>query len=159
MAEKHMDLKSRQLLLFDKNWRFTRKDVAHAENVTFNDTGWRALDLSHDWSIEGPFSQDAPSGGGGGYLPGGIGWYRKRFRLSDEDQNQQYSLQFDGVYKDCDVWLNGKPSSHELFQSNQRKAFNGLCLAIAQSTAPSGTLRITASAPGLATGAATVQTS
>ncbi|TFG72263.1 MAG: glycoside hydrolase family 2, partial [Anaerolineales bacterium] len=108
MEEKPMDLQPRQHLLFDKDWRFTRKDVAHAENVAFKDTGWRALDLPHDWSIEGPFDPDAPAGGGGGYLPGGIGWYRKRFRLSDEDRKKQFTLQFDGVYKNCDVWLNGE---------------------------------------------------
>jgi beta-galactosidase len=53
---------------------------------------------------------------------------------------------------------NGNPVSHEPFQSNQRRAFHGLCLAIVQSTTTAGTLQITASAPGLEADSVTVQT-
>jgi beta-galactosidase len=66
--------------------------------------------LPHDWSIAGPFSQDHPSGGGGGYLPGGIGWYRKTFEWDPADQDKTVGIEFDGVYKNCDVWIN----SHHL---------------------------------------------
>jgi beta-galactosidase len=103
-----MNLQSRQHLFFDRGWCFARGDIAGAEAVLFDDTGWRTLDLPHDWSIEGPFSEDAPCGGGGGYLPGGIGWYRKQFSLPSQGRDRQVTIQFDGVYKNCDVWLNGQ---------------------------------------------------
>ena len=103
-----MKLEPRHQLLFDSDWRFARGDVDGAEAVAFDDADWRRLNLPHDWSIEGPFSEDAPCGGGGGYLPGGVGWYRKRFTLPDQDRDKRVTIQFDGVYKNCDVWLNGQ---------------------------------------------------
>ncbi|MBN1139403.1 MAG: DUF4982 domain-containing protein [Anaerolineae bacterium] len=93
--------------LFDDDWRFFRGDAPGAQDVVYDDHAWRKLDLPHDWSIAGPFSQDHPSGGGGGYLPGGVGWYRKSFRLPEEDRGRTISIAFDGVYKNCDVWING----------------------------------------------------
>ena len=92
---------------FDENWRFTRGDVPGAEQSNFEDSAWSVVHLPHDWSIAGPFSQDHPSGGGGGYLPGGIGWYRKTFEWAQADQNKTIRIEFDGVYKNCDVWING----------------------------------------------------
>ena len=103
-----MDRYPRQHTRFDTDWTFTRGDVPGAEAPTFNDSAWRRLDLPHDWSIEGPFSEDHPSGARGGALPGGVGWYRKEFVLLDQDPDSQVTLQFDGVYKNCDVWLNGQ---------------------------------------------------
>jgi len=92
---------------FDADWTFIKGDVLGAEDPAFDDTDWRQLDLPHDWSIEGPFSEDHPSGGGGGSLPGGVGWYRKRFSLPAHDRDKRISVTFDGVYKECDVWING----------------------------------------------------
>lgn len=99
---------TRQHNLFDTDWRFVRRDVPGAEAVAFDDADWRALDLPHDWSIEGSFSEDAPCGGGGGYLPGGVGWYRKHFALPAGDEGRRVTAQFDGVYKHADVWINGQ---------------------------------------------------
>ena len=62
---------------FDDNWKFYLGDIQGAENISFSDVKWRELDLPHDWSIEGSFRPDNPSGHQGGLLPGGIGWYRK----------------------------------------------------------------------------------
>ncbi len=64
---------------FDFNWKFFKEDIAEVWNVAFNDANWESVNLPHDWSIEGPFSEDNPSGDAGGYLPGGIGWYRNHF--------------------------------------------------------------------------------
>ncbi|MHB1024003.1 MAG: glycoside hydrolase family 2 TIM barrel-domain containing protein, partial [Acidobacteriaceae bacterium] len=61
----------------------------------------------HDWSIAGPFRENNPSGPHGAYLPGGIGWYRKKIRLPDAAKGKQISIEFDGVYMNSDVWLNG----------------------------------------------------
>ncbi len=70
---------SRTLLDFDDGWLFSRGDFASAAMPAFRDSAWRPVTLPHDWSSEGPFS--AESGSGNGYAPGGIGWYRKHFRL------------------------------------------------------------------------------
>jgi beta-galactosidase len=72
---------SRYHLLMDRNWKFFLGDDSTASRITLNDNSWRILDLPHDWSIEGELKKDAPTGGGGGYLPTGIGWYRKQFVL------------------------------------------------------------------------------
>src|SRR5579875_2513708 len=67
----------------------------------------RTLALPHDWSIEGPFDEHEPTGGPGGYLPTGIGWYRKRFRAPENYRSQKVSIEFDGVYQNSEVWING----------------------------------------------------
>jgi len=98
---------SRYHLLMDRNWRFFLDDDSTASRTAFNDNAWRVLDLPHDWSIEGEFKKDAPTGGGGGYLPTGIGWYRKQFALPSSVRGKQISIQFDGVYMNSEVWING----------------------------------------------------
>jgi beta-galactosidase len=98
---------ARYHLLMDKSWKFYLGDDKSASEITFNDIAWRTLDLPHDWSIEGQFSKDATTGGGGGYLPTGIGWYRKQFTLPSSVKGRQVSIQFDGVYQNSEVWING----------------------------------------------------
>ena len=73
---------------------------------------WRTLDLPHDWSIEGTPNEKAPGGGGTGYFPGGIGWYRKTFRLPKSAGGETVWLEFDGVYMNSDVWVNGVHLGH-----------------------------------------------
>ena len=92
---------------FDANWHFHLGDVPEAKNTDFVDNSWRQLDLPHDWSIEGTFNKDNPAGVGGGALPGGIGWYRKTFMLPVVDRNKSVFIDFDGVYMNSDVWING----------------------------------------------------
>jgi beta-galactosidase len=99
---------SRLETLFDSGWRFFQGDPGKADEPGFNDKSWRLLDLPHDWSIEGIFDQKAPAGGSGGYLPAGIGWYRKHFTISRNDLKMNYLILFDGVYMNSDVWLNGQ---------------------------------------------------
>ena len=71
---------------------------------------WRILNLPHDWAIEGDFSETNPSGTGGGALPGGIGWYKKTFKIPESDKNKEIYIDFDGAYMNTTVWING----HEL---------------------------------------------
>jgi beta-galactosidase len=97
----------RQRLSMDPGWRFTLGDPAGAEQPGFDDHAWRRLDLPHDWSIEGTPRQDAPGGGRVGYFPTGIGWYRKAFRLPAGTRGHEARLEFDGVYMNSDVWING----------------------------------------------------
>ncbi len=91
----------------DPGWRFSRGDPAGAEQPRFNDRAWRRLDVPHDWSIEGTPTEDAPGGGRVGYFPNGVGWYRKTFRLPAGALTGAVWLEFDGVYMNSDVWLNG----------------------------------------------------
>ena len=98
---------NRQHLSMDHNWKFIQSDVKGAEKQSYDDTNWRTLNIPHDWSIEGEFKEDAITKGAGGYLPTGIGWYRKHFSLSSIGKNQQVWIEFDGVYMNSDVWING----------------------------------------------------
>src|SRR5579863_2419943 len=93
---------------FDTGWKFTKGALENAQSAAFADETWTPLDLPHDWSIAGSPSQDAPSGPNGGYLPTGVGWYRKTFRLPQSDAGRRIMLQFDGVYQCSDVWINGQ---------------------------------------------------
>lgn len=91
---------------FDFGWKFLKGDVPGAQQPTFSDASWRDVDLPHDWSIEGPFGEKEPASGAGAYLPTGVGWYRKKFRLSEAYRNKVVVLEFDGVYQNSEVWIN-----------------------------------------------------
>ncbi|WP_406843927.1 glycoside hydrolase family 2 TIM barrel-domain containing protein [Flavobacterium soyae] len=94
--------------LFDYNWKFFLGDDSEAKTNSFNDTGWRKLDLPHDWSIEGKIHPKNTTGGGGGYFPAGIGWYRKTFQVPDEWKTKKTAVYFEGVYMNSEVFINGK---------------------------------------------------
>ena len=97
----------RDIVNFDKNWRFIKHDTTGADNPAFNDVQWRTLDVPQDWSIEGPYDQANPTGSGGGYLLAGIGWYRKSFTMDAGDAKRKVSVEFDGVMSNSEVWING----------------------------------------------------
>ena len=97
----------REMKLLVKDWKFTQSDTQAAQPATFNDGGWRILDIPHDWSIEGDFSKEHPSTFNQGALPTGIGWYRKHFYLPADAGNQHVQLNFEGVFQRADVWVNG----------------------------------------------------
>lgn len=97
----------RKITSFDPDWRFFKGDASSAENISFDDSKWRTLDVPHDWSIEGPYDKTNPTARGGGYLPAGIGWYRKTFTLTEADASKLHSIEFDGVMRISDVWING----------------------------------------------------
>lgn len=90
---------------FDLGWKFFKGDLNGAQKPAFNDSKWRDVELPNDWSIEGPFNKNNPSCQA--YLPGGIGWYRKIFRISDRYRGKKVIIKFDGVYEDSKVWING----------------------------------------------------
>jgi beta-galactosidase len=98
---------SRFTTSFDKAWLFLKSDAQDAEQLNFADSSWRKLDVPHDWSIEGPFDAKNPTGGAGGFLPAGIGWYRKHFTVSRDQVGHHVFIDFDGVMANSDVWLNG----------------------------------------------------
>jgi len=92
---------------FTENWKFYLGDDSVAYTPAYDDTGWRTLDLPHDWSIEADFSVDNPATPGGGALPGGIGWYRKEFTIDKSNENKNIYIDFDGIYWNSKVWING----------------------------------------------------
>ena len=103
-------------------WKFFKGDQSGAEKVSFDDSLWRTVTVPHDWSIEGPYSQEWASGTG--FLPGGVGWYRNTFRLNpDDSKDKSIFIEFDGVYRDSEVWINGhflgkRPNGYISFQYN-----------------------------------------
>jgi beta-galactosidase len=97
----------RERLKFNDSWRFIIDDSEDFSNPDYDDLGWRELNLPHDWSIEGKFNKENPSGVGGGALPGGIGWYRKTFFIPLEDSVKRIYITFDGVYHNSEVFING----------------------------------------------------
>ena len=93
----------------DLEWRFHLGDVDGASQPGYDDSGWRRLDLPHDWAVEGDFSQANPSGVTGGALPGGVGWYRKTFIIDAADEGKRVSVLFEGSYMNTEVFVNGRP--------------------------------------------------
>ncbi|MDZ4148830.1 MAG: beta-galactosidase GalA [Flavobacteriaceae bacterium] len=127
----------REKINFDENWRFhfghasdPAKDfnygVANIFSKTgktddtpmgnkFDDSKWRSLDLPHDWAVELPFvnseNRDVMSHGykpvGGLFPETSIGWYRKSFEIKNPLPNERYEIQFDGIFRDAEIWING----------------------------------------------------
>jgi beta-galactosidase len=102
----------RTIKSFDADWRFSQGDPAGAEQSQFDDSTWQRLNVPHDWSIEGPFAETNQAGGAGGFLPGGVAWYRKHFTLSAGEPNRRVFIEFDGVMANSDVWINGFHLGH-----------------------------------------------
>ena len=93
--------------LFVDNWLFKLADSTNMSLPDYKDYSWRQLTLPHDWAIEGDFLATNPSGESGGSLPGGIGWYRKHFDINDYSKAKRYYIDFDGVYMNSTVYVNG----------------------------------------------------
>ncbi|WP_168442632.1 glycoside hydrolase family 2 TIM barrel-domain containing protein [Pontiella desulfatans] len=102
----------RQRLSADFDWKFIQADVSGAEALGFDDASWRSLNVPHDWSIEGEYSASANGGGKIGYLPTGVGWYRKNLAIPPAWQGQHVSIQFDGVFRKSTVYADGAELGH-----------------------------------------------
>ncbi|MEG0134135.1 MAG: glycoside hydrolase family 2 TIM barrel-domain containing protein [Clostridium sp.] len=92
--------------IFNQDWRFFKGDPSGAESIDFNDSSWRSLSLPHDWSIEGEFTVEGEAESG--FLLGGTGWYRKHFVVPEKYAAKDFTLNFDGVYMNSEVYVNGK---------------------------------------------------
>lgn len=88
---------------FNENWLFSLSDDSLGASASYDDSKWRKLDLPHDWSVEGQLSPSLASCTG--YLPGGIGWYRKHFQVTDKAA--RHYIYFEGAYNRSEVYLNG----------------------------------------------------
>ena len=106
LAQKSDALEKRKVENFNKDWRFNLNDTVSFKNVDFDDSKWRKLELPHDWSIEGVF--DKNNSGRNAWLPGGVGWYRKKFELPVSAKGSYVQIQFDGVYRHAQVYVNGE---------------------------------------------------
>lgn len=103
---------------FNTDWKFIRTDISGAEQLAFDDSDWRLLNLPHDYSIEdlplkegvkqiGPFSEESAGGPSTAHVVGGTAWYRKHFTIGKADAYKKISILFDGIYMNADVWING----------------------------------------------------
>ncbi|HEY6806463.1 MAG TPA: beta-galactosidase GalB [Pyrinomonadaceae bacterium] len=106
---------------FNQDWRFHLGEMTDGQRVDLDDANWRQLNLPHDWSIEGPFDENSPAGTGGGALNGGTGWYRKSFTVPQNAKGKLIFIDFDGVYRNSEVWINGhylgkRPYGYSSFQ-------------------------------------------
>ncbi|MEO5712179.1 MAG: beta-galactosidase GalA [Luteolibacter sp.] len=125
----------RERLLMDSNWRFSlghatdvAKDFDHATGqfsyfaktgfgsgasaAKFDDSGWRKLDLPHDWAVELPFNERGSNSHGNkaigrNFPENSVGWYRRKFTVPASDLGKRVSVEFDGVFRDSIVWING----------------------------------------------------
>lgn len=115
----------RERLSLDRGWLFHLGDVATPEvtgadasydnakagnaggaaATVFDDSGWRHLDLPHDWAVEGPF--DAQANIAQGYRPRGLAWYRRYLRVDPAERGRHFELQFDAIATHATVWVNG----------------------------------------------------
>ncbi|MBN2813657.1 MAG: DUF4982 domain-containing protein [Bacteroidales bacterium] len=96
----------------DFDWQFHQGDVENGQNPDLNTSDWRLLDLPHDWSIEGTYSLEHGSDWQSGFLPTGIGWYRKTLNWDPSWKNRRIKIHFEGVYLNSDVWINGVHLGH-----------------------------------------------
>lgn len=90
---------------FNDGWKFHLGDISSASDTNFDDSTWDNVSLPHDFSISQAFTNSGEAESG--FLPGGTGWYRKSFILSDADDGKNIVLSFDGVYSDAYVYVNG----------------------------------------------------
>jgi len=112
-------LAGREVQNFNFDWKFFKGDLPNGQDPALDDSGWRKLDLPHDWSIEGNFNKSFASSTG--FLPGGIGWYRKSFLIPANEKNRKVFVSFDGIYNNSEVWINGhylgkRPNGYISFQ-------------------------------------------
>ncbi len=112
-AVEAMTISPRSTELFVENWVFHLGDLADGADPALDDSTWRVLDLPHDWSIEGEYTEDSPATRRGGFLPGGIAWYRKSFDWDPEWEGKSVRLTFDGVYMNSTVFINGRKLAHQ----------------------------------------------
>nr|WP_314466977.1 glycoside hydrolase family 2 TIM barrel-domain containing protein [uncultured Novosphingobium sp.] len=87
-------------------WRFIQADPEGAETTTLDDSSWRVVSVPHDWAIAGPFDPNAKAAGENGFLPSGVGWYRRTLDLQPRP-GRRYFMEFDGIMERSGVWVNG----------------------------------------------------
>jgi len=96
----------RRILDFNKNWQFTNQEGITFETISKASNTWQTLSVPHDWTAKTPYSQAYKVTDSTPAL-GGVGWYKKQFKLKPLDKDQHISIEFDGIYNNSKVWING----------------------------------------------------
>ncbi len=104
-------MQERVTLNLFKDWKFHLGDT-QASNIDFDDSGWQNVKIPHDWSIFGPFKQDNPTTARGGFLPAGVGWYRKHIHISNEYIGKRVVIEFGGAFRRTRLWINGHDAAY-----------------------------------------------
>ncbi|HVM50301.1 MAG TPA: beta-galactosidase GalA [Candidatus Acidoferrum sp.] len=120
----------RQRTLLDADWRFHRGDMLPSDEViqpSYDDSQWQRVDLPHDYVLDETGHYSPTNDRSHGYLTYEPAWYRKQFVIPEADAGKALRLEFDGVFRDAQVWLNGHylgghPSGYTPFQFNINKA-------------------------------------
>lgn len=102
-------LPAREAVPLVTGWQFHLGDLAGPEAAATKSSRWIDVVVPHDWSIQHPTDPDASSAGGGGFFATGIGWYQQRFSAPAHWRGQRVEVEFEGVYRRAEVWLNGQP--------------------------------------------------
>ena len=100
----------RDTTLFNDNWLFFLGDGRY-EGCGALEDDFREVTLPHDWAMDYPLLEDAPTGGGGGFGASGIGWYRKHVDMKKPAESEKVELYFEGIYMDSSVYVLRKFSS------------------------------------------------
>ena len=103
----------RSTILYSNDWSFHLGDIVDGARPALNDDDWRVLNVPHDWSIEGDYKKDSSATKRGGFLDGGIGWYRKSFSWHPSWDQKWVLLTFDGVYMNATIFVNGKERAQQ----------------------------------------------
>jgi len=111
-VEKEKQLLSDRKQDFNKDWYFKLNAQGDFSKKDVDVHDWSKLNLPHDWSIYFDFDHKSPARNEGGQLNGGTAWYRKTFTLNEADKNKDVRINFDGVYMDSKVYVNGKFVGH-----------------------------------------------
>ncbi|WP_010179415.1 glycoside hydrolase family 2 TIM barrel-domain containing protein [Aquimarina agarilytica] len=99
--------KTREVIDFNANWKFHLGIVKNAHLIAHNDSKWEKVDIPHDWSIDSGYKKDGATACSTGFVIGGVGWYRKSFKLTNKDKAKRIVIKFDGIYNNSSVWING----------------------------------------------------
>ena len=98
-AKVQTDELCRQSINFNRNWKYMQGDYTGAERTDYDDSSWETIGIPHSFSIPYFMSKDFYTG---------YGWYRKSFELTAKDLKQQLFVEFDGVFQEAEVFVNGK---------------------------------------------------
>ncbi len=118
-------------------WLGKAADLKGPARPDFSDFDWRTVDLPHDWAVELPFDRTADASHGfkpvgPGFATNNVAWYRRSLELSPADMGKRLGLQFDGVFHDCDVFVNG------WFVGHHAGGYNGFRFDITDVANPNG---------------------
>lgn len=115
-----MQVQAKSIEDFNFNWKFSLEKQQAAHQYAFDDSTWQPVTLPHDWAVALPYTNENTSASTG-FKAGGIGWYRKTFNLPKSDKNKKIWVEFDGIYNNSAIWLNGhyiggRPYGYSSFQ-------------------------------------------